>query len=402
MRLVYAPAAGIGNFGGETDNWRWPRHTGDWSFFRAYVGKDGKPAPLREGQRALQADALAAGVGRGRQGGRPRLRGRLPGPHAAAPDLRRGEGDDRVDASRARSRPAQEQIAILEALGEDEQGARRSRPRRGVRGLNNGLTNRKGVLEGLVKGGILAQKEQQREGARGLDRRRPRAAEEVRRRAAGARRAAGRGREDARARRRARPARLRRPRISAAAQTALPSSRSSRPKTDMDREAELPGAQLDAHPRGPGAAQRTLDPRLDRALLALGDGPRRGAARRPADRPPRQARGPHAGHGEGRRREGDRRLPRRALRGHEDGATRTSASACSTRRTAELAATEGLVHRPRARARPARPSRTARRRRTGRAPCAAAAALHAGAAREGGRPRGARREQHAARDLRHR
>jgi hypothetical protein len=44
VRLVYAPAEGIGVFGGETDNWRWPRHTGDWSFIRAYVGRDGKPA----------------------------------------------------------------------------------------------------------------------------------------------------------------------------------------------------------------------------------------------------------------------------------------------------------------------------------------------------------------------
>ncbi|MEK6372161.1 MAG: S46 family peptidase [Acidobacteriota bacterium] len=44
VRLVYAPAEGIGNFGGETDNWMWPRHTGDWSYLRAYVGKDGKPA----------------------------------------------------------------------------------------------------------------------------------------------------------------------------------------------------------------------------------------------------------------------------------------------------------------------------------------------------------------------
>jgi hypothetical protein len=41
---VYAPDEGIGVFGGETDNWRWPRHTGDWSYLRAYVGKDGKPA----------------------------------------------------------------------------------------------------------------------------------------------------------------------------------------------------------------------------------------------------------------------------------------------------------------------------------------------------------------------
>jgi hypothetical protein len=41
VRLVYAPPAGIGNFGGEVDNWRWPRHTGDFAFFRAYAGKDG-------------------------------------------------------------------------------------------------------------------------------------------------------------------------------------------------------------------------------------------------------------------------------------------------------------------------------------------------------------------------
>ncbi|MFO0618295.1 MAG: S46 family peptidase [Polyangiaceae bacterium] len=44
VRLVYAPPEGVGNYGGETDNWRWPRHAGDFGFFRAYVGKDGKPA----------------------------------------------------------------------------------------------------------------------------------------------------------------------------------------------------------------------------------------------------------------------------------------------------------------------------------------------------------------------
>lgn len=45
VRLVYAPAAGIGNFGGETDNWQWPRHTGDFGFYRAYVAPDGSSAP---------------------------------------------------------------------------------------------------------------------------------------------------------------------------------------------------------------------------------------------------------------------------------------------------------------------------------------------------------------------
>ena len=44
VRLVYAPPRAIGNYGGEIDNWMWPRHTGDFAFYRAYVGKDGKPA----------------------------------------------------------------------------------------------------------------------------------------------------------------------------------------------------------------------------------------------------------------------------------------------------------------------------------------------------------------------
>jgi hypothetical protein len=44
VRLVYAPPRSIGEYGGEVDNWVWPRHTGDYSFLRAYVGPDGKPA----------------------------------------------------------------------------------------------------------------------------------------------------------------------------------------------------------------------------------------------------------------------------------------------------------------------------------------------------------------------
>jgi hypothetical protein len=44
VRLVYAPARAIGNYGGEVDNWMWPRHTGDFGFLRAYVAPDGKPS----------------------------------------------------------------------------------------------------------------------------------------------------------------------------------------------------------------------------------------------------------------------------------------------------------------------------------------------------------------------
>ena len=45
VRLVYVPARAIGEFGGETDNWVWPRHTGDFSFLRAYVAPDGSAKP---------------------------------------------------------------------------------------------------------------------------------------------------------------------------------------------------------------------------------------------------------------------------------------------------------------------------------------------------------------------
>jgi hypothetical protein len=44
VRLVGAPPSAIGKFGGDTDNWIWPRHTGDFSIFRIYAGKDNKPA----------------------------------------------------------------------------------------------------------------------------------------------------------------------------------------------------------------------------------------------------------------------------------------------------------------------------------------------------------------------
>lgn len=44
VRVVMAPPEMVGNYGDEVDNWHWPRHTGDFAFIRAYVGRDGKPA----------------------------------------------------------------------------------------------------------------------------------------------------------------------------------------------------------------------------------------------------------------------------------------------------------------------------------------------------------------------
>lgn len=48
VRLVGAPPSSIGKFGGDTDNWMWPRHTGDFSIFRVYADKDNNPAEYSE------------------------------------------------------------------------------------------------------------------------------------------------------------------------------------------------------------------------------------------------------------------------------------------------------------------------------------------------------------------
>lgn len=48
VRLVGAPPSSIGKFGADTDNWMWPRHTGDFSLFRVYADANGNPAPYSE------------------------------------------------------------------------------------------------------------------------------------------------------------------------------------------------------------------------------------------------------------------------------------------------------------------------------------------------------------------
>jgi Peptidase S46 len=54
IRLVGAPPESVGKFGGDTDNWEWPRHTGDFSIFRVYATKEGKPADYSKDNTPLQ------------------------------------------------------------------------------------------------------------------------------------------------------------------------------------------------------------------------------------------------------------------------------------------------------------------------------------------------------------
>jgi hypothetical protein len=156
VRLVYAPAEGIGNFGGEADNWRWPRHTGDWSFYRAYVGPDGKPAAHAPGNVAYKPARFLKVQPAGVQEGDLVFVTGYPGSTKRLATY--AEVNEAVEWTFPRTvRTFQEQIDILEGLAKQDKALRIKASGR-IQGLNNTLTNRKGMLEGLVRGGLLEQK----------------------------------------------------------------------------------------------------------------------------------------------------------------------------------------------------------------------------------------------------
>jgi hypothetical protein len=159
VRLVYAPAEGIGVFGGETDNWRWPRHTGDWSFIRAYVGKDGKPAPYSKENVPYKPKHWLKVSAEGAKPGELVFVVGYPG--RTQRHRTYSEVKETTDWSLPRSiRLAQEQLVLLDNLTKNDQAVA-IRVAGRIQGLNNGLTNNRGMLEGLLKGGVLAQKEAQ-------------------------------------------------------------------------------------------------------------------------------------------------------------------------------------------------------------------------------------------------
>ena len=397
-RLVYAPAVGIGNFGGETDNWRWPRHTGDWSFFRAYVGKDGKPAPFsKDNEPYRPAHWLTVQPAGVREGDLVFVVG-YPGRTQRHQTY--AEVKETTEWSFPRFvRTSQEQIDILQALGRTDKELQIKAASR-LRGLNNYLTNRKGMLEGLVKGGILAKKEQnQRDLAAWI------AALPARQKEYGdvlpALDALQAESEKTRERDAAFASLLSSSTLLGQAHTAHLLSVEKAKKNDMDREAEYQERNWTRTREGFERAQRTLDPRIDKALLRWAMGY---AAALPADQrivgldklvglTPGMAQADSE----------------KAIDQYLERLVSGTKMADKDFRLSLLDKThgrdrghEGPVRRPRARPRPALPAEPRGAEAAAGCDVAAAAAVHAGAAREGGRPRGSRRELHAARDVRHR
>ncbi len=158
VRLVYAPAAGIGNFGGETDNWQWPRHTGDWSFTRAYVSPSGKSVPYAKENVPFKPKhwlkVSPAGVNPGDLVFVVGYPGRTYRLNAY------DEVKETVEWTLPRAiKRSTDRIAILEKLAKEDKETS-LHVAQAIRGLNNGLTKNKGVLQGMIKGGLLFDKAQ--------------------------------------------------------------------------------------------------------------------------------------------------------------------------------------------------------------------------------------------------
>ncbi len=159
VRLVYAPGKGIGNFGGETDNWQWPRHTGDFGFYRAYVGKDGKPAGFsKENLPYHPKHWLTVST----KGAAPEDLVFVAGyPGRTQRHETYEQVKERTEWTLPRAiRRSREQLALIEEVTRGDKALVIKAEQR-KRGLNNGLTKNVGVLDGLVRGGLLARKEAQ-------------------------------------------------------------------------------------------------------------------------------------------------------------------------------------------------------------------------------------------------
>ncbi|OIJ41817.1 S46 family peptidase [Massilia timonae] len=159
VRLVYAPSDRIGNYGGDIDNYEWPRHVGDYAFYRAYVGKDGRPADLSPDNVPYKSKDFLVVSAEGLKNGDPILLAGYPGRTS------RYKLPSEIRFARDVDLPAKAAgiTADLSVIAAATQG----NPSWTVRyasvdkGLNNVLKKTKGLLDGFARKDIAAIKDVQ-------------------------------------------------------------------------------------------------------------------------------------------------------------------------------------------------------------------------------------------------
>lgn len=159
VRLAYAPADMIGNFGGDVDNYEFPRHTGDFSFLRAYVGKDGRPADYSPDNVPYKSKDFLVVSAEGLKNGDPILLAGYPGRtsrYKLPSEIRFARDVDfpmRVAAMQA-------DLAVIAAatMGNPAYDVRYASV---VKSINNVMKKTQGLLDGFARKDIAAIKDAQ-------------------------------------------------------------------------------------------------------------------------------------------------------------------------------------------------------------------------------------------------
>jgi len=159
VRLVYAPPAAIGEYGGEVDNWMWPRHTGDFCFFRAYAAPDGTPAKYSEDNVPYRPERWLEVSEEGVDEGDLVMVLGYPG------RTERYLSSVSVAMRESWYYPMRERVfgamidGIRESVAGDPAAELRSRSR--VKSLSNGLKNAQGMVWGLSRNRVVERKQRE-------------------------------------------------------------------------------------------------------------------------------------------------------------------------------------------------------------------------------------------------
>lgn len=157
VRLVYAPPRSVGDFGGEVDNWSWPRHSGDFALLRVYAGPDGRPAPHAAANQPLRPPHFFPLAAQGVRPGDFVMVAGYPGltfRALTAPEMR-----ERAELYfPRRAELLRGWLDIMAAASEKSAAARIALADR-IKSLGNAEKNARGQIAGLRRGHVLARKE---------------------------------------------------------------------------------------------------------------------------------------------------------------------------------------------------------------------------------------------------
>ncbi|MEM7354914.1 MAG: S46 family peptidase [Acidobacteriota bacterium] len=156
VRLVYAPPRAVGEFGGEIDNWMWPRHSGDFALVRIYAGPENQPATHSTDNKPYNPRRHLKIAHQGvRKGSFVLVAGY---PARTYRSLIAAEMEERAERYfPIRSRLFRDWLDVMEAAGERDEAARIALADR-VKGLANREKNARGQVAGIRRGNLLAKK----------------------------------------------------------------------------------------------------------------------------------------------------------------------------------------------------------------------------------------------------